>query len=322
MSNKNKKSRKKFWVALIIVLVVLFIGIPALLIGLGMAVYQMDDATTGSSYGTSSTKSYSYDYDDYDLDYYSASPLAEESVVEDSDGENYESTVESTETRVIKTGTLYLTVDSTQNSVTDITKLVQERGGFVQDSYTYTTATDRLAGEMTLRVPSDKFEGMLEAAKAKAKVVTSENVSGQDVTEDYIDLQSRLKSLQSQEAQYSEILKQATTVEDILDVTSYLNDVREDIEVVQGRINYLDNKTDLATITIYLSEKTELGALTSKWQPSENVRQAYRAWVEMLQSIVDGLVWLFIFLGPPALIIYLIVKLILWRVRKKRKKKN
>lgn len=315
MSDKNKKSGKKFWLALIIVLLIVFIGLPALLVGLGFVVYQMDTATTGSSYSTLKTSSYDYDDYSYDAEYSSAAPLAMEEGVTETE-------LESTETRVIKTGTLYLTVDNTQTAVTDITSLVKDRGGFVQDSYTYTTSEDRVAGEIVLRVPSDKFEGLIEAAKAKAKVVTSENVSGQDVTEDYIDLQSRLKSLQAQETQYNEILGQATSVEDILDVTSYLNDVREDIEIVQGRINYLDNKTDLATLTIYLSEKTELGALTDKWQPSENVRQAFRAWVEMLQSIVDGLVWLVIFLGPPVLVIYLIVKLILWRVRKKRSKKK
>ncbi len=316
MQKENKKSQKKYWLPVILILAGVAL-VVLVVIGVAFSIYKVSDISRGvgeDAYYPSPAADLGYTEDliSYDA---SAEAVTEETAEESAVGEADLGTT----TKIIKTGALSLTVTSTSEAVTKITQLTEQAGGFIQNSYTYTTSDDRLAGEVTARVPVAQFNALVEQIKQEAEVVVSEDISGEDVTEDYIDLDSRLTNLRAQENQYTEILKQAQSVEDILKVTKQLDAVRQEIEVIQGRLKYLENKTDLATLTIYLSEETELSALSEKWQPLENVRLAFRSWVKALQKLLDILVWMAIFLLPPALIVFLIVKIIL---RRRRNKKN
>jgi hypothetical protein len=105
--------------------------------------------------------------------------------------------------------------------------------------------------DITIRVPADRYQAVLQEIRGMGEVVT-EGSDSSDVTEEYSDLEARLRTLEATEQRYLELLAQANNVNDILTVQDRLDVVRGEIEQVQGRINLLDNLTDLATITVHL----------------------------------------------------------------------
>src|SRR4029079_8297694 len=122
-------------------------------------------------------------------------------------------------------------------------------------------------GSITVRVPAEEFENTLNAIKDFANVVRTQSTTGQDVTEQYTDLQAQLRNAQAQETEYLNILKRAQTVEEILSVQNYLGSIRSTIESLQGRIQYLENVTSYSTITVGLSEEPTVHVPTKAFRP-------------------------------------------------------
>ena len=141
-------------------------------------------------------------------------------------------------------------------------------------------------------------------------------MSGQDMTEDYVDLESRLTNLRAEEKQYLIILKEATTVEDLLNVSDYLSAVQGEIETIEGRLKYLDSQTNFSTITISIYEEASLVVPTSDWRPFEVVEKAFNRLIIVLQGFFDLLIWGVIF-GVPAWILWSAGRLI-WSVLHRR----
>lgn len=309
--NANQTGAVKIWV-LVLVISILFITILSFL-GIGIWMYlqttklSSTNLETDYEYGSARTAVGS---SDSSYDFKTAVP----------DVAATASTNDVLPEKIIKTGNLSLSVAETEKAITSISAAVKDYSGFVQNSRTYETKNERTAGEMTIRIPVASFEEALIAIKAQAKVVISEALAGQDVTEEYIDLEARLKNKQETEARYTEILAKANSVEDILKVTNALENTRAEVESLQGQLKYLANKTDLATISVSLTEETNVIATTKTWEPLENARQAFQTWIIFLQKLADLLVWLIIFLLPPTVIIYLMVRVIIYIYRRKQHK--
>jgi len=227
---------------------------------------------------------------------------------------------EITEQKVIKIGNLTLVVSRVGDSVSEINSLATSKGGFILSSSIYTSPDETQSGSITLKVPVDKFEETVEDLKKIAKDVQRESLSGQDVTEKYNDLQAQLKNYRAEEEQYLEILKRANTIDETLKVTEKLSLVRGKIERVEGQLKYLESQTDMSTITVTLKEETRIDIPTKEWKPWTTIKNAFRTLVIFLQGLVDVLIWVVIFLGPPALIIWFIVWLIMNRIKKKQRK--
>jgi len=154
-----------------------------------------------------------------------------------------------TERKLIKTGTIEFEVDVIDKTKTAIANLVKEANGYVSsdDQSNYSGSTRY---SQTVRIPSDKLDSFIAKIEALAKNVDSKNISTQDVTEEFIDVETRLSTKKELEARYHEILKQAKTVKDIIEVETQLNNVRAEIESMEGRIKYLTNQTAFSTLTI------------------------------------------------------------------------
>jgi hypothetical protein len=148
---------------------------------------------------------------------------------------------ESGEQHIIKTADLALAVDGVEAKTYEIISLATGRGGFVQTSTLVEDEAGYKTGYVTVRVPSDTFEDSVAAIKDLAVRVDRESINGQDVTEQYTDLEARLRSAQAQEEQYLVILDKAVTVQDILAVQQYLQNIRYEIESLQGQIDSLGN---------------------------------------------------------------------------------
>jgi hypothetical protein len=153
--------------------------------------------------------------------------------------------------KIIQTATLDITVDAVSRNFEDVGNIAARLGGFVASSQ-FGNEGDRQTASITIRVPGDAYQDALVQLR-KLGEVKGEQSGANDVTEQYTDLQSRLKNLQSIEAQYVTLLQKAESITEVLTVQDRLNATRGEIEQVQGRINLLDHQTELATITVHLA---------------------------------------------------------------------
>jgi hypothetical protein len=167
-----------------------------------------------------------------------------------------------------------------------------------------------------VRVPSDTFEDSVAAIKDLAVRVDRESINGQDVTEQYTDLEARLRSAQAQEEQYLVILDKAVTVQDILAVQQYLQNIRYEIESLQGQIDSLGNQTEYSTISVSLSEEIRVKVPTEKFDLGRDIRLAFDAVVRLAQAALTFLVFFVIVGGAIVIPAGLLIALIIWVIRK------
>lgn len=218
--------------------------------------------------------------------------------------------------RVIKTADLEIDVDGVDTQTTAVAKIATDRGGFVQSSTVSEDVNGNKMGYVSVRVPADKFDESIAAIKELATRVQTESVQGQDVTEQYTDLQARLTSAQAQEAQYLEILKQAETVQDILAVQQYLENVRYEIESLQGQIQGLSNQTDYSTISVTLNEDVKVEVPSGKFDLARDAKTALKVVILLAQALLTFIVWFIIIGLAVAIPAGLFIALVVWVVRK------
>jgi hypothetical protein len=231
------------------------------------------------------------------------------------------------ERMVIHTVDLRLIVKDTQASLEAVQNLAGELGGYVASSRTWHTE-EQLSASLTLRVPADQLNTALEELRALALEVDSENISGEDVTQEYVDLEARLRNEEAYEkellALLTETRERTSRAEDILAVYERLTEVRGRIEQIKGRMQYLENMSAMATITVELIPSELMQPITvAGWHPTGTARSAIRALINALQFFVDAGIWIVLF-GLPVLIIIALPVVALWYVirwlrRRKRK---
>jgi glycine cleavage system regulatory protein/uncharacterized protein YceK len=218
-----------------------------------------------------------------------------------------------TDRKLIMTGNLSLHVADVRTTVTDISTATTGMNGMVISS-NVTRGDKSYSAYMNVRVPADQFEAAMAAFKEEAIYVESEDSNSSDVTEYYMDLETRLKNKQAEEAQYLEILKKASTVTDTLAVTQALNDVQYEIESLQAQIQSYDNQIDYSNIYLSLSEDESAEATAETWSPTSTVHEAQSDFVALMQGVVDLVIYAVV-LGWPVLVILVLV----WLVKRSRK---
>ncbi len=216
---------------------------------------------------------------------------------------------------VIKTGQLYLVVKDVREAVQKVTAYANSHGGFVVSSETNKTGVAPYAS-ITIRIPVAVYDSGFSDVKALGEV-QSESTSGQDVTDQYVDLDSRIKNLRATESQLLEIMKRAGKISDVLEVQTQLTSVRGQIEQIQGQMKYLKDSAAMSSLTIYLS--TDPSALpvvqddADTWKPIAEIKNAFRSLLELGKTLSYGLIWLVVFIPLWLLLvgaIWIIVKLI------------
>lgn len=187
------------------------------------------------------------------------------------------------ERKVIKTAQLRVEVKDIEGAQKKVIDLAKGLDGYVANSNNWVAGNDQKFSSFQLRIPSDQFYAALEKFEGLGEV-QQRSLGGQDVTEEYIDIQSRLKNLQLQEERYRDLLQQAKRVEDILSIERELERVRSSIESMQGRINFYDNQTSMSTIDLELAEPEPIAS--ADWGIMDTLRQAFRAMVDTFFAIV------------------------------------
>jgi Domain of unknown function (DUF4349) len=221
------------------------------------------------------------------------------------------------ERKIIRNAELTLEADSPDDASANITKIAEKSGGFVVESQKQTSdakATKSDSVTIIVRVPSAKFEESLDEIRKLSGRVISESVKGQDVTEEFIDVEARLKTKKALESQFLEIMKQGKTVEDALSVQRELADVRGEIEQIEGRKRFLENQSSLSTIKLRLQMPTVFSANSSGF--FYQLGQSFSSGFDFAVNFILGLVTFIIAILPFLLFIALPIFLILryfWR---------
>jgi len=210
---------------------------------------------------------------------------------------------------VIMNAELSIVVSDPDIKVDAIARMANQMGGFVVSMNIYQTYAPRgevvLEGRISIRVPATSMDNAINQIKGDAIEVRNETRSGQDVTQQYVDLESRLRSMESARDQLEQIMLNATETEDVLSVFNQLEYYREQIEVVKGQMQYFEEASAYSLITVtVIAEETIQPLEIGGWKPEGVARDAVQALIQFLQSLVDFLIWLVILVLPILLIIF------------------
>lgn len=248
--------------------------------------------------------------------------LAEEEKAITNGDIQYSDTPQVSEQKVIKTAYMDLEVSrgKFEKALFDITRLAENNGGFVSHTQSYSDKDGNLTGgSIVIRIPQNSYNSVIEQIKNMG-TVKSISISGQDVTQEYVDLESRLKNLTAQEKILLDLMAQSKEVIDSVEVQRELSIVQEQIEVMKGRMNYLDNMVSFSTIEINLFEPEPITATTG-WGLLDAIKRGLRGAVTVFNIIVTLIVAV-----SPIVAILAIIAVIVWliiRARQRRKgKKN
>jgi hypothetical protein len=208
---------------------------------------------------------------------------------------------------IIKNANLTMEVEHPAAQVDAIMRLAEEMGGFVVTSNVYAQASgsgyDVPSAEITIRVPASQFNRVLASLEGDANRVLTKSVTGQDVTQQYTDLQSRLRNLEATAEQLQIIMLEADKTTDVLAVYNELVHVNEQAEVLRGQIKYYAEAAAFSAIAIQLRAPVpvvEYPAPRPAWQRAFD--NASEALGEMLEATSALLIWLGVFLLPTLLI--------------------
>jgi hypothetical protein len=231
------------------------------------------------------------------------------------------SSEEASERLVIKQASMRVSVADPSQAAQSVMSMAEAMGGYVVNSNQW-NSTDSSGKAYTqtsimIRVPAERLDEAMQkiremAADAKNGVL-SENVNGQDVTSEYVDSQSRLRNLEAAEQQLVQLLDSATDLEYTLEIFRELTKIRSDIEVLQGRIKYLEESAALSSVTVeFVAEASLQPIQIGPWKPTGEAKKAVQSLIRSAQKVGTGLIWFVItwvpFLLPIGLIIYLIVR--------------
>jgi hypothetical protein len=228
------------------------------------------------------------------------------------------------ERKIIRNAQLTLEAPKPEEIRAKVQTLAESRGGFVLSADTSTYGGVSTV-KIVVRVPAAQFPGVLEALHGVGARVAQENVTGQDVTDEYYDLEARLRSQRAIEAQYLEILKRAVTIKDTLDVQQKLGEIRTEIERAEGRRRLLENQASLSTLTITITREAPASVVHETGffaGVKRDVSHAVRDAGEVAVGIVSGGIRLLGVLLPVFVMIVLPFGLFvrwLWRRGAKRR---
>jgi hypothetical protein len=221
------------------------------------------------------------------------------------------SELNSNDRKVVKNGNANIEVESFDSSISKIKELASNFEGYVTNSNMWTSDSGAKSGNITVRIPENKFEEFGDSLSQVGKIKSKET-SAYDVTEQYMDLQARLKNLRSQEKRYTELLSMAKDVEDVLAIEVQLGRIRGEIESYEGRIKYLENTSSFGTFYINLYEPEQV---VHEW----GIKNAFDRAIDAFITSVAGIIILGGFFIPILIfvgIIYLIFKYFKKRVKK------
>jgi hypothetical protein len=226
---------------------------------------------------------------------------------------------------IIKNGEMTLLVADTDRALDQATGVAVDSGGYIVSSKTWLQDGYKYAA-LTMGIPSDQFEVAQRRLRGLALEVQNDTASGQDVSQEYVDLQSRLTNLEATAARIREFLDKATKVADALEVNQQLSDVEGQIEQVKGRMQFLKDRSAFSTLALTLNPQVPTPTpyptpTPVAWQPGKTITAAGDTLGGLLRGLVDAVLWLGIVLLPLAIPVVAIVAIVVYFNRRRKGKR-
>jgi enamine deaminase RidA (YjgF/YER057c/UK114 family) len=231
---------------------------------------------------------------------------------------------------IIKNADIRLQVDDTDVAIDRAIQAIGDLGGYIissrvwyQDYYDGIENKNYKYATITVGIPVDQFERMLTRLRGLAVKVIDETASGEDVSDQYVDLQSQLTNLEATRDRIKSFLEDAKTVDEALRINQELSNVESQIEAIKGQMNYLKDRSSFSTITINLEPvlpevKPQPTPTPKPWNPGETFEDSKETLISAYQGIIELAIWFGVaclpIAGPPALLLW-----ILWKFFSKRK---
>lgn len=224
------------------------------------------------------------------------------------DADTAAAAAEAADRKIIRNANLTMEVNSTTETQHRVTSIAESHGGFVVTSESRQREANEpsqrtLDIKLVVRVPAASFGAVLDQFRGLAINLREENVAGQDVTEEFIDLEARIKTQRALEVQFLEIMKEARTVADAMEVQRQISDVRTDIEKLEGRKRFLENRASMSTITVNLETPRHIAVSTTGF--GRSLRDAVSESIDLASGLLLFIVRLLIIMVPIAVFVLL-----------------
>lgn len=255
----------------------------------------------------------------------SAEFVAEEEKSEEAEVEQDSATedIEAPNNRmIIHQASISTNVKDLEKAQHNMEQKVKKLDGYIVESNVYLESDETSSGKMIVRIPEKHFETFLSEAEAEAAKVLQKNITGQDVTEQYVDLSSRVKSKRAVEERLLAFMKNAEKTDDLLKISTDLAKVQEEIEVLVGKINYLENQTSFSTIELTMYEsRVIIPEIENKdlntW---EKTKKQFITSTNSLLSIGSGIIVFLVGNLPVLVLLAIIAGMAVWFIRKRKVK--
>jgi len=223
---------------------------------------------------------------------------------------------------VIRNADMDIVVADPKQAADDIARMAEQMGGYVVSANVHTRRSaddvEMLYGHIMVRVPAEKFDEAVEQIGNMAERIDRKEITGQDVTAEYVDLESRLKNLEATEAQLQRIMNEAVSTEDVLSVYQELSRVRGEIEQVKGRMKYLRDSARMSAISVNLTPSEAAKPFTiGGWQPVGVAKDAILMLLRTLRGLANIVIWLLLYFVPVLLILGLVFGYPAWWLLRK-----
>jgi hypothetical protein len=227
---------------------------------------------------------------------------------------------------IIRTGNISMAVEDTRATLSTIEGMVEgmaAEGAFVvsADEYGGTEGSQPYI-TISIRIPASRFATTMDRLAELAVNVTSRSESAQDVTEEYVDLEARLESLEAARQRLLEIMQNARSTKDLLEAEQQLTQREAEIESIKGRMQYLEQSARLSSIWIELQPHILSQPVGDEWRPAETARRAVETLVDGLRGFGDFLIFFAIAVLPWLVVtgatLAAVVLLVRWRSRARR----
>ena len=196
--------------------------------------------------------------------------------------------------KIVKSAELGVTSEDVRGEAAAAQQVATRFGGTIISSQTY-RSDNAVYADLILSVPSEHFEDALDDLRGLGEEVTTDTVSGQDVTEEYVDLRSRERNLLAAEQSLLDLYNRADDVQDALSIQRELTAVRGQIEQVQGRMQYLEQSSDMSQISLNIQPVTSPPKPPPTWDPALVVAKAWNASLAVLQALTAAILSTLVF---------------------------
>ena len=224
--------------------------------------------------------------------------------------------------KIVKNATITLEVQDVSGALNQVTLLSSQYGGYVVSSRSW-YVQDYPHAAYDFAVPVERFEEVLEQVRHLGKVL-DEQTSGQDVTDQYVDLEARIRNQEATAERIRGFLDQTRTVDEALKVNQQLAQVEEQLEQLKGQRNALGQRAAFSTLNVEFSPAIPNAAakLSGVWSPLGTLAQATDALAAILRVLVDIVIWVVVLSLPFILVggVIFLVGRLGWRLLTKRKR--